>query len=366
MRIHKSGTYAKVTYSENACQIIYETQFKIYSWNEDGERAQCMANLFTGHLKLQFDIKANGPTPLEKLQYTSKLHTLDIFDYKGNYLEDESLAAKAGIRVKLREKWHSPMALLQEWIILGAVPQDVSTVEFKNHKARYVIAPPKYLKGYGAWDEPSPLHPCPMTAADMALVNQSDLPAPYNTVKLRKFDRSTMLHPPNYFTLESLIVKHNVKKVIEIGTYYGASARMMADLLVDDGHVWAVDLYGTEGEDVPSAEDTNDEDALMWQKFSSNVIATNLTHKITPVRGDSYRAANEYFAKKGIKVDLIYVDGAHDYQSVVMDLEAYYPLLQGPKILCGDDWGIGDGQQVARAVKEFAAKHNVKYEVVGD
>lgn len=174
-----------------------------------------------------------------------------------------------------------------------------------------------------------------------------------------------MLQFPNAFTLESLIVKHNVKTIFEVGTYYGASARMMADLLQDDGKVYAVDLYGSEDEE-PSLEDTKDEDALMWQKFTSNVIATNLTSKVIPVRGDSSTAAREFFGKRGLKADLIYIDGAHDYHSVAMDLEAYYPLLQGPKVICGDDWGIGDGQQVARAVKEFAAKHNLKFEVAGD
>ena len=103
-----------------------------------------------------------------------------------------------------------------------------------------------------------------MRAADLALVNQADLPSPYNTVKLRKFDSNSMILFPNSYALESLIVKHHVKKVIEVGTYFGASARIMADLLEDDGHVWAVDLYGTEGTELPSTEDTNDEDALMW------------------------------------------------------------------------------------------------------
>ena len=205
-----------------------------------------------------------------------------------------------------------------------------------------------------------------MRAADLALVNQADLPSPYNTVKLRKFDSNSMILFPNSYALESLIVKHHVKKVIEVGTYFGASARIMADLLEDDGHVWAVDLYGTEGTELPSTEDTNDEDALMWQKFTSNVIAANLTHKITPVRGDSSTSAREYFQKKGLKADLIYIDGAHDYKSVTLDLEAYLPLLQGPKVLCGNDWGYGDGQQVSRAVKEFVAKYNLKYEVAGD
>lgn len=130
-----------------------------------------MATLFTGNVKLQWTIEANGETPMDKLKYTSKLLKLEIFDYKGAYLEDESLAGKAGLRVKLREKKHSPMALLQEWMVLGAVPQDLSTVQFKNHRARFVIAPPKLLKGYGAWDNASPLYPCPMRAADLALVN---------------------------------------------------------------------------------------------------------------------------------------------------------------------------------------------------
>lgn len=54
-------------------------------------------------------------------------------------------------------------------------------------------------------------------------------------------------------------------------------------------------------------------------------------------------------------LDFIYIDGAHDYESVTTDLEAWYPALSEHGILAGHDWTdkpIHEG--VKRAVTQFA------------
>lgn len=51
------------------------------------------------------------------------------------------------------------------------------------------------------------------------------------------------------------------------------------------------------------------------------------------------------------------------------DLDAYYPLLKGPRILCGDDYGWRDRHNPSSgpgpAVDAFAKKHKWPVHVVG-
>jgi predicted O-methyltransferase YrrM len=39
-----------------------------------------------------------------------------------------------------------------------------------------------------------------------------------------------------------------------------------------------------------------------------------------------------------VQADLIYIDGAHDTESVYADIIAWYPHLAEGGVLCGDDW----------------------------
>lgn len=56
--------------------------------------------------------------------------------------------------------------------------------------------------------------------------------------------------------------------------------------------------------------------------------------------------------------DFVYIDGSHQYEDVVADLQTWWPLVSQQGILAGHDWEMttGDHQDVKRAVTEFAAK----------
>jgi trans-aconitate methyltransferase len=72
------------------------------------------------------------------------------------------------------------------------------------------------------------------------------------------------------------------------------------------------------------------------------------------IRGESREAAALF---PDDSVDFIYVDGAHDYDSVIADLRAWWHALQPQGILAGHDW---DDQPkhagVKQAVAEFAGE----------
>ncbi len=91
-----------------------------------------------------------------------------------------------------------------------------------------------------------------------------------------------------------------------------------------------------------------------------------MVDKIIPVRMESLQAANK-FRELNIKPDLIYIDGAHDYNSVVADILHWFSVLQPGGILCGDDWNLGGPNgDVSRAVKDFATLFGLKICVEGE
>lgn len=74
-------------------------------------------------------------------------------------------------------------------------------------------------------------------------------------------------------------------------------------------------------------------------------------------------------------VDLIYIDGNHQYEYVMDDLEIWYPKLKQGGLLIGDDYLFSGGPitegyggkkacEVDRACHDFCEKHNLKFQVV--
>lgn len=56
-------------------------------------------------------------------------------------------------------------------------------------------------------------------------------------------------------------------------------------------------------------------------------------------------------------VDFVYVDGAHDYESVRADLQAWWPKINEIGLIAGHDWTDQEAHAgVKKAVEEFARK----------
>jgi len=184
------------------------------------------------------------------------------------------------------------------------------------------------------------------------------LPSPYDEIKdllkeNRQGKQSFFFNGPQ---LKKLIGEKKPKIIVELGSWLGESAIFMADLLDNDGKLYAVDHW--QGS-VEHHEVTNSKALLpsLYQQFLSNVIHAKLTNKIIPVKSSTYEAAFNL----DVKADLIYVDAAHDEKNVFQDIYLWYPKLKPTGIMCGDDWAWGT---VRTAVKKFAKVHNL--EIVSD
>lgn len=180
-------------------------------------------------------------------------------------------------------------------------------------------------------------------------------PEVYNTTEVLPFEPHGWYGHHEIFT--EWITKKRIKIAIEIGSWLGASTRDIAKLLPRHGVVFAVDTWKGSIEHQPGQHFTHPAIGYLFQQFISNVIHENLERKIIPVRLSSVEAA-ESLKPLGIRADFIYIDGAHDYDSVIADIRAWYPYLRKDGIFCGDDYTTPG---VAQAVHEFADENDLLF-----
>lgn len=144
----------------------------------------------------------------------------------------------------------------------------------------------------------------------------------------------------NVEVLERLIKKHNIKTVIEIGSFVGKSAVFFAERCQK---VWTVDPFIADNE-FPYSKFLK---APQLQEFKKN---TSPYSNIKMLKMTSEKAS-----KLDLTADLIYLDGSHEYEDVVNDIKWWKPKAK--KVLCGDDYDeYWPG--VIKAVDEIKANTN--------
>jgi len=61
--------------------------------------------------------------------------------------------------------------------------------------------------------------------------------------------------------------------------------------------------------------------------------------------------------------DLVFIDGNHQYNAVLMDIELYWPLIKSGGMMAGDDY---DWPGVKKAVHEFAGRNGLTVQRMKD
>jgi len=102
----------------------------------------------------------------------------------------------------------------------------------------------------------------------------------------------------------------------------------------------------------------------VYYTFLSNVHRAGVQDVIAPLPISSLQGA-QVLAHYGCQADAIYIDGAHEYDAVLADLRAYWPLVKpGGGVCFGDDYCV-EWPGVKAAVDEFAALHELELEIHG-
>jgi predicted O-methyltransferase YrrM len=131
--------------------------------------------------------------------------------------------------------------------------------------------------------------------------------------------------------------------IVEIGTYHGASAINFAagSLAGNSVQVYAVDPHESAKHSLIGEYGPEDQ-----QAWYTNVALSGLGRLIYAVSLRSVDAAKA-FADESI--DMLYIDGCHDYEFVISDMRAWsHALKDGALILMHDRYEVG----VKRAISE--------------
>ena len=193
---------------------------------------------------------------------------------------------------------------------------------------------------------------------------------PYAAFPIGDWDLDLQGWGSHHPLLGELIGLLEPKLIVEVGTWKGASAIEMAREARRRGlatEIVCIDTWlGSAGTAIRRDESFRDLRhrhgyPQLYFQFLANVIGAGAADTIVPLPQTSANAA-QILGELGIRPNLVYLDAAHDEDSVRRDLEVYFPLLEAPCALAGDDFVEGKPGLV-RAVREFAADRGLELHV---
>ena len=170
------------------------------------------------------------------------------------------------------------------------------------------------------------------------------------------------------------------KSFLEIGVFHGVTARNVCELLyqihgIDFKYV-GLDLFEKSDENkfevIPSTNFKNP-----FKKFYHQYITRQDPYSIEAVSNLLKKFKDQVHLIKGnsnqvvkkmdmSKIDFVFLDGGHEYNTVVNDLNSCIDVLKfNGSILC-DDYNLGSAPGVKKAIDEFVKNNNFKCKIICD
>lgn len=146
---------------------------------------------------------------------------------------------------------------------------------------------------------------------------------------------------------------------VEVGVWKGMSASYMAVEIVNSGKNIKLDCVDN-WEFVENLQED-----ISPEFFGENIYETFLkniepvSHIITPIKKISWEGSKLYSDNS---LDFVFIDAAHDYESVKKDINSWFPKIKEGGIIAGHDYGWSD--DVKKAVDEFFENKEI-YEIEG-
>ena len=200
-------------------------------------------------------------------------------------------------------------------------------------------------------------------------------------MKYRKYFRKTSLKQKGHGkTFLKEVLNKKPKSFLEIGVFHGVTARNVCELLYkihgNDFKYVGLDLFEKSDENkfevIPSTNFKNPfkkfyHQYITRQDLYSIEAVSNLLKKfknqVHLIQGNS----NQVLKKMDMsKIDFVFLDGGHEYNTVVNDLNSCIDVLKfNGSILC-DDYNLGSAPGVKKAIDEFVKNNNFKCEIICD
>lgn len=149
---------------------------------------------------------------------------------------------------------------------------------------------------------------------------------------------------------------------VEIGAWLGKSTAYMAVEIANSKKNIKFDVIDTwEGSTGSADTEWYNEiisglDMSPYQTFLENTRPVK--KYIRPIMGYSYDIVSDYADNS---IDFLFIDGAHDYDSVKKDIHDWYPKIKFNGMIGGHDYGNNTFPGLIKAVNEFFGQENVTH-----
>ena len=200
-------------------------------------------------------------------------------------------------------------------------------------------------------------------------------------MKYKKYFRKTSLKQKDIGEkfLNEIALK-SPKIFLEVGVFHGVTARNICELLYsihnEDFKYIGLDLFGVNGENskeiIPCTKFNNPLKSIYFkyilrQDPYSLQAVTELLIKfkknIHLIKGNS----NNLLKKIDMsKVDYVFLDGGHAYETVKNDLNYSLPVIENNGTILCDDYNLSYASGVKKAIDELAENEKIKMEVLFD
>ena len=198
-------------------------------------------------------------------------------------------------------------------------------------------------------------------------------------MKYQKYFRKTSLKQKgvgDYFLSE--ISQQKPKIFLEVGVFHGVTARNVCELLFS--------IHGNDfkyiGLDLFQESDENKDEVIPNTTFKNplkniyfNYIKKQNPYSIEAVEDLLKKFKNNVSLIKGnsniilekidmSKIEYVFLDGGHDYSTVINDLSSCSEVIQNNGFILCDDYDLSYAPGVKRAIDEFTYQNNLKCEII--
>ena len=201
-------------------------------------------------------------------------------------------------------------------------------------------------------------------------------------MEYKKYYRKTSLKQKGVGTFFlNEILKSKPKIFLEIVVFHGVTARNICELLFK--------IHGNDfkyiGLDLFEESDENKNEVIPNTEFSSNPIKRFYFKYIKKQNPYSLEAVVELLEKfennvhliKGnsnkvlkkidmSKIDYVFLDGGHEYNTVLNDLNCCYEVVNNNGIILCDDYDLYQAPGVKKAIDEFVKDKQLKCSIICD
>ena len=200
-----------------------------------------------------------------------------------------------------------------------------------------------------------------------------------NLLKYKKYFRKTSLKQKGIGELFlNEIASKKPKNFLEIGVFHGVTARNVCELLHsihgDEFNYIGLDLFGESVENanevIPNTKFNNPlkkiyfEYILRQDPYSIEAVKYLLKKfdkNIHLIKGNSNLLLKKIDMSK---IDYVFLDGGHAYETVKIDLQYSKPVLENNGTILCDDYNLSYAPGVKQAIDEFIKDNNYKSDII--